>query len=277
MSRRRGWYARTLDLPHGPGTVRLELDDAAGHRADRVREGRVPARTTCATPRPRSSAPAGWWTPTATRWRSTTSSSATRSSARWSARPAACGCPARSTATRPRSAPWSASRSAVTGARTVTGRLVAAYGTPVETDVPGLTHLFPSAATLAVGRSRGAADAARAGPGAGRAGRGAGRGRRGARPGRRPRRRTRRAGRAARHRPLDRRLRRDARARPPRRVPADRHRRPQRARRARPRPGGGDRGQRPLAAVALLRPDAPLEHPHAPCPTPTTDRTSKED
>ena len=37
----------------------------------------------------------------------------------------------------------------VTGARTVTGRLVAAYGTPVETDTPGLTHLFPSAATLA--------------------------------------------------------------------------------------------------------------------------------
>jgi len=31
----------------------------------------------------------------------------------------------------------------------VTGRLVAAYGTPVDTDVPGLTHLFPSAATLA--------------------------------------------------------------------------------------------------------------------------------
>ena len=37
----------------------------------------------------------------------------------------------------------------VTGARTVTGRLVAAYGTPFETDTPGLTHLFPSAATLA--------------------------------------------------------------------------------------------------------------------------------
>jgi AraC family transcriptional regulator of adaptative response / DNA-3-methyladenine glycosylase II len=37
----------------------------------------------------------------------------------------------------------------VTGARTVTGRLVATYGTPVETDIPGLTHLFPSAATLA--------------------------------------------------------------------------------------------------------------------------------
>ena len=37
----------------------------------------------------------------------------------------------------------------VPGARTVTGRLVASYGTPVETDIPGLTHLFPSAATLA--------------------------------------------------------------------------------------------------------------------------------
>ena len=28
-----GWYARTLDLPHGPGTVRLELADAPTHRA----------------------------------------------------------------------------------------------------------------------------------------------------------------------------------------------------------------------------------------------------
>jgi AraC family transcriptional regulator of adaptative response / DNA-3-methyladenine glycosylase II len=37
----------------------------------------------------------------------------------------------------------------VAGARTVTGRLVVAYGTPVETGTPGLTHLFPSAAVLA--------------------------------------------------------------------------------------------------------------------------------
>ncbi len=28
-----GWYARTLDLPHGPGTVRIELDDHPGHNA----------------------------------------------------------------------------------------------------------------------------------------------------------------------------------------------------------------------------------------------------
>jgi AraC family transcriptional regulator of adaptative response / DNA-3-methyladenine glycosylase II len=37
----------------------------------------------------------------------------------------------------------------VTGARTVTGRIVAAHGRPVTTPVPGLTHLFPRAADLA--------------------------------------------------------------------------------------------------------------------------------
>ena len=37
----------------------------------------------------------------------------------------------------------------VTGARTVAGRLVAEHGRPAESDVPGLTHLFPDAATLA--------------------------------------------------------------------------------------------------------------------------------
>lgn len=37
----------------------------------------------------------------------------------------------------------------VTGARTVTGRIVAEHGRTVETGVPGLTHLFPDVATLA--------------------------------------------------------------------------------------------------------------------------------
>jgi AraC family transcriptional regulator of adaptative response / DNA-3-methyladenine glycosylase II len=37
----------------------------------------------------------------------------------------------------------------VAGARTVLGRIVAAHGRPVTTSVPGLTHLFPDAATLA--------------------------------------------------------------------------------------------------------------------------------
>jgi AraC family transcriptional regulator of adaptative response / DNA-3-methyladenine glycosylase II len=37
----------------------------------------------------------------------------------------------------------------VAGARTVAGRFVQQWGEPVETDVPGLTHLFPSSAVLA--------------------------------------------------------------------------------------------------------------------------------
>lgn len=37
----------------------------------------------------------------------------------------------------------------VAGACTVLGRLVAAYGTPIETTVPGLTHLFPPAEAVA--------------------------------------------------------------------------------------------------------------------------------
>jgi AraC family transcriptional regulator of adaptative response / DNA-3-methyladenine glycosylase II len=37
----------------------------------------------------------------------------------------------------------------VVGARTVTGRLVAEHGRTVETGIPGLSHLFPAAGTLA--------------------------------------------------------------------------------------------------------------------------------
>ena len=37
----------------------------------------------------------------------------------------------------------------VAGACTVTGRLVAQLGRPVETGIPGLTHLFPRSAVLA--------------------------------------------------------------------------------------------------------------------------------
>ena len=165
----------------------------------------------------------------------------------------------------------------VTGARTVTGRLVAAYGTPVETETPGLTHLFPSAATLAevdpealpMPRSRGRAlTGLAAALAAGDVALDRGADRDEVRAALR---------RAARHRSLDRRLRRDARARPPRRLPADRHRRPQRDRRPRPRPGRGGRRQRPLEALALLRPDAPLEHPHAPDPPPSQHPHQKED
>ena len=64
---------------------------------------------------------------------------------------------------------------------------------------------------------------------------------------------------AARHRAVDRRLRRDAGARRPRRVPAHRHRRAPRAdRRCGDDPGAAAELSRALAALALLRPDAPV-------------------
>ena len=34
-----GWYARTLDLPHGPGTVRLDMADVLGAGPDGLRHG----------------------------------------------------------------------------------------------------------------------------------------------------------------------------------------------------------------------------------------------
>ena len=73
-----GWYARTLDLPHGPGTVRLELADAPRPGQTAFVTATLRAATTCATRPPRSSGPAGCSTPTATRSRSTTRSPATR-------------------------------------------------------------------------------------------------------------------------------------------------------------------------------------------------------
>ena len=76
--RRRGWYARTLDLPHGPGTVRLDIADALERGPDGVRHGRPSRSPTCATPPPPSSGPAACSTPTATRSRSPTTSPATR-------------------------------------------------------------------------------------------------------------------------------------------------------------------------------------------------------
>ncbi len=156
----------------------------------------------------------------------------------------------------------------VTGARTVTGRLVAAYGTPVETETAGLTHLFPSAATLAsvdpealpMPRSRGRALTGLA------------------------------AALAAGDVALDRGADRDdvraalvalpgigpwtadyvamrALGHPDVFLPTDIGVRNAIAGLGHD-PARGDRGRRPLAAVALLRPHAPLEHPHAPSDPP---------
>jgi AraC family transcriptional regulator of adaptative response / DNA-3-methyladenine glycosylase II len=144
----RGWYARTLDLPHGPGTVRLELDDAptSGQTAFVAAEFRLHdlRDTTAAVERARRLVDADC-DPMAV-------------DDQFLGDPVV-GPLVRGT--RGLRVPGQVDgdetavrtvvgqQVSVTGARTVTGRLVAAHGTPVETDIPGLTHLFPSAATLA--------------------------------------------------------------------------------------------------------------------------------
>ena len=152
----------------------------------------------------------------------------------------------------------------VAGARTVAGRLTAAFGKPLASADGGLTHCFPTPEVLAeapegafpMPRSRGSRDQ---GPG-----RRARRGRPRPRPGRRSRRGAAPARRAARHRSVDGGLRRAPRPRRSGLVHAHRPRRPPRARaaRRRRRPGIGDVARRRLATVAVLRPAPPVGIAH---------------
>ena len=143
-----GWYARTLDLPHGPGTVRIELGDVL----DPGQTALVPARFVLHDLRDTSAAVArvrrlldGDCDPIAVADHFT-------------------GDPLVGPLVRRRpglrvpghvSGDEIAVRAvlgqqvSVAGARTVAGRLVAEHGRPFDTDVPGLTHLFPDAATVA--------------------------------------------------------------------------------------------------------------------------------
>jgi AraC family transcriptional regulator, regulatory protein of adaptative response / DNA-3-methyladenine glycosylase II len=143
-----GWYARTLDLPHGPGTVRLELEDipagpgtasvlaefwlddlrdvaAASERVRRLLDADCDPRSVDeqlgadpvlgdlvrATP--------GLRVPGQVDGDET----AVRTVV--------------------------GQQVSVAGARTVAGRIVAEHGRRVDSPVPGLTHLFPGATTLA--------------------------------------------------------------------------------------------------------------------------------
>jgi AraC family transcriptional regulator of adaptative response / DNA-3-methyladenine glycosylase II len=143
-----GWYARTLDLPHGPGTVRLELADApmAGETAF------VSARfvlhdlrdTTAAVERARRLVDADC-DPVAV-------------DDQFAGDPVI-GPLVRSTPGLRVPGQVDGDETAirtvigqqvsVLGACTVAGRIVAQHGRPVQSDIPGLTHLFPDAATLA--------------------------------------------------------------------------------------------------------------------------------
>lgn len=143
-----GWYARTLDLPHGPGTVRLELDDhpepggTAQVRADLdladLRD------TTAALERTRRLLDADC-DPIAVDDHLLVDP--------------VIGPLARDTPGLRLPGQVDGDETAirtvigqqvsVTGARTVTGRVVAAHGREVTTGISGLTHLFPSPVALA--------------------------------------------------------------------------------------------------------------------------------
>ena len=160
-----GWYARTLDLPHGPGTVRLELDDApaTGQTAFVQAEFRLHdlRDTSAAVERARRLVDADC-DPVAV-------------DDQFLGDPVI-GPLVR--ATRGLRVPGQVDgdetairtvvgqQVSVTGARTVTGRLVAAHGTPVETDVARAHPPVPVRGDARRGRPRGAADAA--GPRVGR-------------------------------------------------------------------------------------------------------------
>jgi AraC family transcriptional regulator, regulatory protein of adaptative response / DNA-3-methyladenine glycosylase II len=142
------WYARTLDLPHGPGTVRIELEDVL----EPGQTALVPARFVLHDLRDTSAAVArvrrlldGDCDPIAVADHFT-------------------GDPLIGPLVRRRpglrvpghvDGDEIAVRAVlgqqviVAGARTVAGRLVAEHGRPFATDIPGLTHLFPDAATVA--------------------------------------------------------------------------------------------------------------------------------
>jgi len=143
-----GWYARTLDLPHGPGTVRLALDDASatGQTAFVQAEFRLHdlRDTAAAVERARRLVDADC-DPVAV-------------DDQFLGDPVigplvrathGLRVPGQVDGDETAIRTVVGQQVSVSGARTVTGRLVAAYGTPIETDIPGLTHLFPSAATLA--------------------------------------------------------------------------------------------------------------------------------
>ncbi|GAA1963295.1 AlkA N-terminal domain-containing protein [Nocardioides panacihumi] len=143
-----GWYARTLDLPHGPGSVRLDLTDAldAGetafvHATFRLADLRD---TGAAVERARRLLDADC-DPVAVGEQLGADPVLGRLVRRTPGLRVAGHVDGDELAVRT----VVGQQVSVAGACTVLGRLVLAHGTPVETGVDGLTHLFPRAATLA--------------------------------------------------------------------------------------------------------------------------------
>ena len=143
-----GWYARTLDLPHGPGTVHLAIEDAleAGSTAFVTATFELAdlRDTAAAVERARRLLDADC----------DPVSVDDHFAGDPVIGPLVRACPGLrlpgqvdgdETAVRT----VIGQQVSVTGARTVTGQVVAAHGTPLDTEIPGLTHLFPRAAALA--------------------------------------------------------------------------------------------------------------------------------
>ncbi len=143
-----GFYARTLDLPHAPGTVRLDTDDA-------LEEGQTAFVTaTFALQDLRDTAAAVERTR-----RLVDADCDPLAVAEHFAGDPVIGplvrrfpglrVPGQVDGDEVAVRTVIGQQVSVAGACTVTGRLVAEHGARIETAIPGLTHLFPSAATLA--------------------------------------------------------------------------------------------------------------------------------
>lgn len=143
-----GWYARTLDLPHGPGTVRLELDDLPEQGGVAFVHARLALHdlrdTSAALARVRGLLDADCDPlPVAEHLADDPALAPLvrrRPGLRVPGHPAGHEIAVRAVI---------GQQVSVAGARTVAGRLVADHGSAFDTDIPGLTHLFPSAETIA--------------------------------------------------------------------------------------------------------------------------------
>lgn len=165
-----GWYARTLSLPHGPGTVRVELHDlpltpdvafvSASFELSDLRD------TAAAVERTRRLLDADC-DPVAV----TDHFLGDPLIGPLARRHPGLRVPGQVDGDETAVRAVVGQQVSVAGACTVTGRIVARHGRPMTSSIPGLTHLFPDAATLAgvdpgslpMPRARGSALAALAG------------------------------------------------------------------------------------------------------------------
>ena len=143
-----GWFARTLSLPHGPGTLRLELDDlpASGETGFvRARFRLADLRdTTAAVERARRLLDADC-DPCAVGEALAGDPALGPLARRWPGLRVPGSVDGAELAVRT----VAGQQVSVAGARTVLGRMAADHGTPFDAGIAGLDRLFPSSATLA--------------------------------------------------------------------------------------------------------------------------------